>query len=136
MSNKKKELIKEYKQNPPKMGVYQIRNLVNDKVFIGTALNLPGILNSNKGQLNAGSHRSKALQSEWNEFGAENFVFEVLDELAPNASSEKDYREELAFLEEFWFDKLQPFGERGYNEKKKTTEDRLRMIAQNRLSKQ
>ena len=136
MNSKKKELIKEYKQNPPKMGVYQIRNLVNDKVLIGIALNLAGILNSNKFQLNMGGHRNKALQAEWKEFGAENFVFEVLDELAPNSSSEKDYREELAFLEEFWLDKLQPFGERGYNEKKKNTEERLRMIAQNRSSKQ
>ena len=136
MNNKKKELVKEYKQNPPKMGVYQIRNLVNDKVFVGTALNLDGILNSNKFQLKMGGHKNKALQSEWKEFGAENFVFEVLDELTPNASSEKDYREELAFLEEFWLDKLKPFGERGYNEKKKTTEDRLKMISQNRASKQ
>lgn len=136
MNNKKKELAKEYKQNPPKMGVYQIRNLVNDKVMVGTALNLTGIINSNKFQLKMGGHKNRPLQAEWNEFGAENFVFEVLDELAPNASSEKDYREELALLEEFWFDKLQPFGERGYNEKKKNTEDRLKMIADNRQTKQ
>lgn len=136
MNNKKKEMVKEYKQNPPTMGVYQIRNLINDKVLVGTALNLPGILNSNKFQLSLGGHKNKSLQAEWKEFGAENFVFEVLDELSPNASSEKGYREELALLEEFWLDKLQPFGERGYNEKKKDSEERLRMIAQNRLSKQ
>ncbi len=136
MNSRKKELIKEYKQSPPKMGVYQIRNLINDKVLIGTALNLPGILNSSKLQLKAGNHMNKTLQSEWKEFGAENFVFEVLDELTQNAASERDYREELAFLEELWLDKLQPYGERGYNKKKKDKEEMLRMIAQNRLSKQ
>ncbi|MGA9772333.1 MAG: GIY-YIG nuclease family protein [Blastocatellia bacterium] len=136
MSNRKKELINEYKQNPPKMGVYQIRNLINDKVLIGTAINLPGILTSNKFSLNMGKHINKALQSEWNEYGGENFAFEVLDELTPTSTLGQNYREDLAFLEEFWLDKLQPFGERGYNEKKKGKEEMLEMIARNRLSKQ
>jgi len=45
----------EYKLSHPLMGVFQIRNVTNDKVFIGSALNLDGALNSNKFKLNAGA---------------------------------------------------------------------------------
>jgi hypothetical protein len=39
----------------------------------------------------------------------------------------------LEVLEDLWLEKLEPYGERGYNERKKTSEERLRMIAANRL---
>jgi len=136
MENKRKELKKAYKQNRTPMGLYQVRNIVNDKVLIGTALNLPGILNSQKFQLSHGNHPNKTLQAEWHEFGSENFSFEILDELTPTEAQGQDYREELAFLEEFWLEKLQPYGERGYNELKKGKDEMLRLIAQDRLSKQ
>jgi hypothetical protein len=42
----------------------------------------------------------------------------------------------LALLEEIWLEKLQPYGERGYNEKRKGKEGRLREIAQRRLDSQ
>jgi hypothetical protein len=48
LDKKKKELKKEYQQNHTPMGVYQIRNTANDKVLIGTALNLTGAINSNR----------------------------------------------------------------------------------------
>ncbi|MBO0726090.1 MAG: GIY-YIG nuclease family protein, partial [Blastocatellia bacterium] len=65
-----------------------------------------------------------------NEFGAEGFAFEILDELTPKDG--RDYREELAFLEELWLEKSLPYGDRGYNEKKKSREEMLRLIAQRR----
>lgn len=136
MDKKKKELKREYQQNHTPMGVFQIRNIANDKLFIGTALNLQGAINSSRFQLNAGSHPSKTLQSEWREFGSDSFVFEILDELTPTEGPAHDYRADLAFLEEFWLEKAEPYGERGYNERKKGTEERLRLISQNRLSKQ
>ena len=132
MNQKKKELKKEYQQNQPAMGVWQIRNILNDKVLIGTALNLPGILNRHQFALKMGAHQNKTLQAEWNEFGSENFAFEILDELAPTGEPGYDYRTDLAFLEELWLEKLQPYGERGYNEKKKGKEEKLRLIAQRR----
>jgi hypothetical protein len=136
MSNKRKELKREYKQNHTPMGVYQIRNMVNDKVFVEVALNLPGIINSNRLQLTLGSHPNKRLQSEWNEYGSESFIFEVLDELRASEGEGNDYREELAFLEELWLERVEPYGERGYNEKKKGKEEKLREIAANRRGEQ
>lgn len=128
----KKELKKEYQQNHTPMGVFQIRNLVNDKVFVGSSLNLPGIINRHKFALGMGGHQNKALQAEWKEFGADNFVFEILDELTPVSDPQHDYREDLKQLEDLWLEKLEPYGERGYNEKKKNSEERLRMIAEKR----
>ena len=135
MDKKQKELKKEYKQNHPPMGVYQIRNIVNDKVLIGTALNLPGAFNGSRVQLNAGSHMNRALQAEWREYGSDKFVFEILDELKATEGPGYSYREDLAFLEELWLEKSEPYGERGYNQKKKGIEERLRLIAQNRLNR-
>ena len=136
MSVNKKELKQEYKQSHRPMGVYQIRNLTNDKVLVGASLNLPGIFNRQKSQLKTGGHQSKNLQADWHEFGEEQFAFEILDELTPREDPAHDYRPDLAFLEELWLEQLQPYGERGYNEKKKNREERLRMIAQNRSGRE
>jgi hypothetical protein len=135
MSHRKKELKEQYKLTHTPMGIYQIHNLSNGKIFVGAALNLPGILNSNKTQLRAGNHSNKRLQAEWNEYGSDRFAFEVLDELSANEGPDQDYRAELAFLEELWLERLQPYGERGYNEKKKGQEERLKEIAERRLGK-
>src|SRR6185295_9448742 len=119
MDKKKRDLKREYKENHAPMGIYQIRNTANEKVLIGSSLNLPGLFNRDKLQLNSGSHPNRTLQSEWKEFGSDSFAFEVLDELSATEGPRHDYRADLAFLEELWLDKLQPYGERGYNKKKK-----------------
>lgn len=130
----RKTLKREYQQHPPLMGIYQIRNLANDKILIGASLNLHGILNRNKFQLEMGGHPNKTLQAEWNEFGEKSFVFEILDELAPNPDPQHDHRDDLEALLQLWLDQLQPYGERGYNEKTRDREERLRLIARRRSS--
>ncbi len=127
----KKEAKQDYKLNPPPMGVFQVRNLKSEKVFVGSTMNLKGIFNRYESQLKAGNHPNKSLQAAWNEFGAESFAFEILEELSPRANL--DSKAELNFLEDLWLEKLQPYGTRGYNEPKKTSEERLRMIAANKL---
>lgn len=129
----RKDLIREYKETPRPMGVFQIRNLKNDKVFVGSSLNLDGIFNRHRFALNAGSHQSKELQKDWNELGAENFAFEILEELEPR--EHLDDKKELTFLEDLWLENLRPYDKRGYNERKKTREERLQMMAANRLQK-
>lgn len=136
MEARKKELKREYKQRHRPMGVYQVRNLVNEKVLVGATLNLSGSFNKQKCQLKTGNHPNRTLQAEWREFGDENFVFEILDELTPRAEPAHDYRADLTFLEDLWLEQLQPYGARGYNEKKKSKEERLRMIARNRAGKE
>jgi group I intron endonuclease len=111
----KKELKKQYKQTLPPMGVYRIENLVNGKILIGSSKNLTGKANSYKFQLKQGSHMNRELQGDYNRFGEENFDFEVVDYLEPNDGPDHDYTDDLAALEEMWLEKLQPYGEKGYN---------------------
>ncbi len=64
MTNKK-ELKKQYKANPPKMGIFQIKNLANGKIFIGRGMNVQGKINSSKFQLEQGSHPNSELQNDF-----------------------------------------------------------------------
>ena len=114
----KKELKKQYKQTLPPMGIYQIKNLVNGKIFLGSSLNLHGKSNSFKFQLKSGLHVNSELQKDYNEFGDDNIVFEIVDLLEPKEDPTYDYRDDLKVFLELWMEKLQPNGALGYNKKK------------------
>lgn len=114
------------------MGVYQIRNKVNGKVWIDSSTNVPAKFNRYRLQLNVGTHPSRSLQAEWDEFGEDAFEFETLEPLEPRTDRNYDYAADLECLEDLWLEKIEPYGERGYNERKKSREERLRMIAANR----
>jgi 23S rRNA A1618 N6-methylase RlmF len=115
----RKELKEEYKKMKFKMGVYQIRNKINGKIFISSTLDLNAAWNSQKFQLNFGSHKNEELQKEWKEFGEESFVYEIVDELKHIEDKEMNYNEEIKVLENMLIEELQPFGNRGYNKRKK-----------------
>ncbi len=114
----KKELKKQYKQTVLLMGVFQVKNLVNGKIFIDSGLNLQGRINSCRFQLSLGSHMNSALQEDFNQTGITNFSFEMIDYLKPKEDIQMDYTDDLKMLEEMWIEKLQPFDERGYNQRK------------------
>ena len=113
----KKEIRKSYKQTLTPMGVYQIKNFVNGKIFIGSSKNIPGRINRHKFQLKFGGEDIKELVEDYSRYGEENFSFEILDELKPKDEPGYNYSEDLEVLEELWKEKLQPYGERGYNKK-------------------
>jgi group I intron endonuclease len=113
------ELKKIYKRTVTPMGVYQIKNLVNGKIIIGSSHNLPARKNRFEMEFTLGSVIDEALQKDFKEFGEKNFSFEVLDYLEPMEDPAYDYKADLKFLEEMWLEKLQPFGDRGYNKMKK-----------------
>lgn len=114
----RKEIIRQYKQNPPPMGIYQIRNKANGKILLGSSKNLNGKSNSYLFQLESGTHMNSALQKDFKEFGKDNFVFEIIDRLEPKNEPGYDYTDDLKELEKLWLEKLQPYNERGYNKKK------------------
>ena len=122
----------EYKLSHRPMGVFQIRNKASGKVFVDSSTNIPGKINRHKFSLNAGLHRSKELQREWSEVGEAAFEFETLEPVEPRDDQNYDYAADLECLEDLWLEKLEPYGNKGYNERKKTREERLRMIAANR----
>ncbi len=111
----KKDIKREYKEREKTAGVFQVKNTENEKVLLGSSLNLEGLLNRHKFLLATGSHRNEALQREWNEFGPDKFVFEILEVVKIKDDPAFNLDDELKFLEEIWLERLQPFGERGYN---------------------
>ena len=111
----RKEMIRNYKERRKPAGVFQIKNVANGKVLLGSSLNLEGPLNSHRFMLTTGSHRNKALQNEWNAYGEKKFVFEILETVKVTDDPNFNLNDELILLEEIWLERLQPFGEKGYN---------------------
>ena len=111
----KKELKEAYKQIRFKIGVFQIRNLVNGKVFIDSSVNLDKIWNRHRLELHFGNHRNEVLQKEWKAFGEDNFAFEILSEIEQEENPTMDFAKEAKKLAQMFIEELQPFGEKGYN---------------------
>jgi hypothetical protein len=111
----RKEINREYKERVKPSGVFQVKNLSNGKVLLGSSLNLEGPLNKHRFMLKINSHPNKELQNDWNEMGPEQFTFEILETIQIKDDPNFNLKDELTLLEEIWLEKLQPFGERGYN---------------------
>lgn len=111
----KQEHKRAYREQPKSAGVFQVKNKVNGKILLGSSLNLHGPLNAHRFMLKMGSHSNTQLQQEWNTYGADAFVFEVLAEVRVTDDPNFHLSDELTLLEEIWLEELQPFGDRGYN---------------------
>ena len=110
-----KELIQQYKSALRPLGVFLIRNTKSDRIFLACGIDLRGTINRHKFQLSAGNHPTSELQADWNRLGADNFAFEIIEELQPRAEPSFDAKRELEFMEKMWLERLKPYGERGYN---------------------
>lgn len=84
-----------------KSGIYKIVNLVNGKLYIGSAVDLAARWRQHSSKLRNGNHHSIKLQRSWDKHGAESFGFEVV-EYAPADS-------DLVKREQVWIDALRPF---------------------------
>lgn len=112
----KKQLIFEYKNTPKPVGVFQIRNVANGKVLVGSSFNLTGRRNRFRMEVKSGNiGNNPRIRRDWEEYGADQFVFEVLEQVKPSEDPQYDYKADLAGLEQQWLDKLMPYGDRGYN---------------------
>lgn len=59
-------------------GIYQIKNLVNGKVYVGSAKSFTNRFIAHKKLLKRGKHHSIKLQNAWEKYGADNFLFQKL----------------------------------------------------------
>ncbi len=113
----RKELTELYKNTKFRMGVFQIRNTVNNKVFVEGSVNLDKIFNRHRTELNFSNHRNTALQKDWKEYGEANFVYEILAEIEPPEGNQIAINKEIKMLEQMYFEEIQPFGDKGYHQK-------------------
>lgn len=118
MQDRRRELKDEYKNNPPPMGVYQLKDKANGRLLVGGSLNLPGRKNSHFFQLKMGCHPNKVLQADWQAHGEEAFAYEVLETLKPEKVPPEERRAAVAAMEAKWLEALRPYGDKGYNKEK------------------
>ncbi|MGE5329424.1 MAG: GIY-YIG nuclease family protein [Deltaproteobacteria bacterium] len=111
--DRKKELKQFYKEMKVEAGVYQVKNKKNQKIFVTSTTNLRTI----NGKKTGGFPFNKELQKEWTEYGTEEFEFEILEVLEKKEDVFFDTADALKKLEQKWLDKLQPYGDKGYNKK-------------------
>jgi len=78
-----------------KSGIYQIKNLITLKVYVGSAIDLTKRKAVHFYRLRNGNHHSIYLQSSFNKHGENNFEFQVLEYV-------KDL-DNLIEREQFWF---------------------------------
>ena len=94
-SDNRKRQYQEFKQkhgtNPSKKqrqlmkaGVYKITCLVNNMVYVGGSTHVKQRWYGHKSMLRHNKHTNPILQDDWNEFGEDSFVFEVIEEMLPD----------------------------------------------------
>lgn len=106
MNERKKALLRDYKERVAPMGVYRVRNTVTGHSLVAAHPDVTAILNRHQAQLRMSAHPSKTLTADWKAHGPESFVFEVLDTLTPSDAPGYDPKDDLAALEDMWLDKL------------------------------
>ena len=63
------------------MGIYKIINVVNNKFYVGSAVNFSRRKSRHFSELRTGKHNNRILQSAWHKYGEQAFVFVVLEEV-------------------------------------------------------
>lgn len=61
-------------------GIYKIVNTINDKIYVGSSIELDVRLNNHKYMLNSNSHYNTYLQNSVNKYGMDNFNFVIIEE--------------------------------------------------------
>lgn len=90
-------------------GVYQIRNTVTGKVYVGSSVDMQSRWDQHRAGLRRGNHHSSHLQHAWKKYGEGAFEFVVIAEI--------ENVEGLLDVEQKWIDALNAAdGNHGYNE--------------------
>lgn len=80
-------------------GIYQIKNLINQKRYVGSAVSLTSRKSVHFKSLRENRHYNIHLQRAWNKYGEEHFKFEILEVCSKRSLIEK---------EQYYLDKLNP----------------------------
>ena len=67
------------------MGIYKIINVVNNKFYIGSAVNFSRRKTRHFSELRTGKHNNRYLQASWDKHGEAAFVFVVVEEVQDKA---------------------------------------------------
>jgi group I intron endonuclease len=82
-----------------KSGVYRIKNIIDNKVYIGSAINIKRRWCRHRQMLNERIHHCNYLQNAWNKYNSENFIFEIIEEIKDKTN--------LLQREQYYLDNIQ-----------------------------
>lgn len=93
-----------------KAGVYRIINIVNNKCYVGSTVNLYNRRKTHFGKLRLNYSGNINLQADFNIYGIKNFKFEILEfvEKLKNCKTISNFRKLLNKHEQYWIDKIKP----------------------------
>ncbi|MGD8188964.1 GIY-YIG nuclease family protein [Brevibacillus ginsengisoli] len=97
-----------YKEQSTRIGAFQIRNLANDKVFIRTGRNLDSMINRYRFTLTHRLEDNKELQADWNQYGEEQFVFEIIELIKDEDLTTGEIKKQLEEMEQRLLQQLDP----------------------------
>lgn len=90
------------------IGIYQIKNLINNKIYIGSSVKIKSRWSQHIHYLNKNIHDNKHLQHAWNKYGADAFEFTILEII--------NDKTKLIEREQVWIEWLECCNEKiGYN---------------------
>ena len=93
-------------------GIYQIENIKNHKIYIGSSINLNRRKIYHFSMLRNNRHCNIRLQNSFNKHGEENFKFTIIEYVDINKNS----RDEILRIEQFWIDKFATYDRKlGFN---------------------
>lgn len=88
-------------------GIYTIRNTVNNKIYVGSAVKLSRRFSEHKTSLSRKANANAKLQMAWNKYGADAFVFDVVEVVVD--------KRDLICREQHWIDALRSAAPDLYN---------------------
>ncbi len=91
--------------------IYCITNIVNDKQYVGQAVNKDKRWKNHRIALRCDAHTNRHLQSAYNKYGVDSFVYTIL-EIVPSGP---DLKDRLTAREQYWMDTLNTVTPNGYN---------------------
>ncbi|HVV34338.1 MAG TPA: GIY-YIG nuclease family protein [Vitreimonas sp.] len=103
---RRRALVREYKEKKPRRGVYAVRCAATGDVWVSASPNLDAQQNSLFFQLRSGGYPNRTLQEAWKTHGDGAFTYEELAELSNEARSDYALKADLKALEAEWRDKL------------------------------
>lgn len=71
-------------------GIYMIKNIVNEKKYVGKSCDIKRRWSDHKYKLNKGIHVNSHLQSAWNKYGEESFEFVIIEECNEDELNDKE----------------------------------------------
>jgi hypothetical protein len=79
--SRRKDLVREYKEQKARPGIYAVRCTPSGEVWVGKAPDITKRQTSLWFQLGMGGFPNKAMQAAWSTHGEAGFGFEVLEEI-------------------------------------------------------